>query len=48
VRTHHTNMDTIDRTDVNDIKQAAVSMAWFAYEAAMSDRKVPRSTTVPK
>jgi hypothetical protein len=48
IRTHHTNMDTIDRMDVNDIKQAAVSMAWFAYEAAMSDRKVPRSTAIPK
>jgi carboxypeptidase Q len=48
IRTHHTNMDTPDRMDVNDIKQAAVSMAWFAYEAAMSDRKVPRSTAPPK
>jgi hypothetical protein len=48
IRTHHTNMDTPDRMDVNDIKQAAVSMAWFAYEAAMSDRKVPRTTAPPK
>ena len=42
IRTHHTNMDTSDRLDVNDIRQAAVVMATFAYQSAMADRKLPR------
>ncbi len=42
IRTHHTNMDTDDRLDVNDIRQAAVVMATFAYQSAMTDRKLPR------
>jgi hypothetical protein len=42
VRMHHTNMDTVDRMDVKDIRQAAVTMAWFAYSAAMADQKIPR------
>jgi carboxypeptidase Q len=42
IRTHHTNMDTVDRLDVNDIRQAAIVMATFAYESAMADRKLPR------
>jgi carboxypeptidase Q len=45
VRTHHTNMDTDDRLDVNDIKQAAVVMATFAYQSAMADRRLPRPKT---
>jgi Zn-dependent M28 family amino/carboxypeptidase len=42
IRTHHTNMDTNERLDVNDIKQAAAVMAWFSYSAAMMDQKLPR------
>src|SRR5476649_482620 len=42
IRTHHTNMDTVDRLDVNDIKQAAIVMATFAYQSANADRKLPR------
>src|SRR5438128_4621110 len=41
VRTHHTNMDTIDRVDEKDIQQAAIVMATFAYNAANLDRKIP-------
>jgi len=41
VRTHHTNMDTVDRVDVDDIRQAAIVMATFAYNAANLDRKIP-------
>jgi carboxypeptidase Q len=41
IRTHHTNMDTGDRLDVNDIKQAAIVMATFAYNSANLDRKLP-------
>ena len=42
VRTHHTNMDTVDRVQVEDIRQAAAVMAWFAYSSAMRDEKIPR------
>ena len=35
-------MDTDDRLDVNDIRQAAIVMATFAYQSAMTDRKLPR------
>jgi carboxypeptidase Q len=43
IRTHHTNMDTVDRLQIGDIRQAAVVMATFAYDAAMADRKIPRA-----
>jgi carboxypeptidase Q len=43
IRTHHTNMDTVDRLDINDIRQAAIVMATFAYDAAMTDRQIPRA-----
>jgi carboxypeptidase Q len=42
VSMHHTNMDTVERMDVNDVKQAAIVMAWFAYNSAMADQKIPR------
>jgi carboxypeptidase Q len=42
IRTHHTNMDTADRVDLENTKQAAVVMATFAYQAANLDRKLPR------
>ncbi len=42
VRTHHTNMDTAERLEVKDIRQAAAAMAWFAYNAAMTNEKIPR------
>jgi carboxypeptidase Q len=42
IRTHHTNMDTPERLDTRDTSEAAVAMAWFAYEAAMADEMVPR------
>jgi len=41
IRTHHTNMDTVERLDTKDISQAAVVMAWSAYNAAMSDARIP-------
>ncbi|HLW76815.1 MAG TPA: M20/M25/M40 family metallo-hydrolase [Bryobacteraceae bacterium] len=43
VRTHHTNMDTVDRVDIKEIRQAAAVMAWFAYKAAMADERIPRA-----
>jgi carboxypeptidase Q len=42
IRTHHTNMDTVDRVNVDEIKQAAAVMAWFAYNSAMRDAKLAR------
>lgn len=42
VRTHHTNMDTEERLDIGDIRQAALMMAAFAYDAAMTDEKLAR------
>ena len=42
VRTHHTNMDTVERVRSNDIRQAAAAMAWFAYSSAMNDQKIAR------
>ena len=42
IRTHHTNMDTAERLKVEDLRQAAIVMATFAYNAANLDRKIPR------
>lgn len=42
VRTHHTNMDTEERLNVADLKQAAIVMATFAYNAANAAQKIPR------
>ena len=42
IRTHHTNMDTVDRVNVDDIRQAAAVMSWFAYNSAMADQKIAR------
>jgi hypothetical protein len=42
IRTHHTNMDTVERLEEKDIQQAAIVMATFAYQAAMADQKIPR------
>ena len=41
-RTQHTNMDVYDRVQEADVKQAAVIMASFVYQAAMRDEKLPR------
>jgi carboxypeptidase Q len=42
VRTHHTNVDTYERVREQDLKQNAVLLAWFAYNAAMMDERFPR------
>jgi Zn-dependent M28 family amino/carboxypeptidase len=44
-RTHHSNQDTFDRIQMNDMKQSAVIMAAFLYNAAMRDEKLPRKPT---
>jgi hypothetical protein len=41
-RTHHTNQDVYERLVPEDLKQNAVIIAAFAYQAAMRDEKLPR------
>jgi hypothetical protein len=41
-RTHHSNIDVYDHIEGDDLKQAAVIMASFVYNAAMADDKLPR------
>jgi hypothetical protein len=41
-RTHHSNMDLYERLQTDDMKQGAVMMALFAYQAAMRDGLYPR------
>jgi hypothetical protein len=41
-RTHHSNMDTVDRVQRDDMIQQATVIAVFAYDAAMRDEKLPR------
>ncbi|OFW22517.1 MAG: hypothetical protein A3H97_06360 [Acidobacteria bacterium RIFCSPLOWO2_02_FULL_65_29] len=41
-RTHHSNMDTFDRVQREDMVQQATVIAIFAYNAAMRDDKLPR------
>lgn len=41
-RTHHSTMDSLERIQADDMKQAAVIMAAFAYQTAMMDELLPR------
>jgi carboxypeptidase Q len=41
-RTHHSNMDTYERLQPEDLAQAAVVEATFVYNAAMRDQMLPR------
>ena len=41
-RTHHSNMDVYDRLQPEDLKQMAVIVASFVYQAAMRDHMFPR------
>jgi hypothetical protein len=43
VRIHHTNMDTMERMKPDDIKEAAIVFASFAYNAAMREGQFPRA-----
>lgn len=42
LRTHHTNMDTVEHVNKDDIRQSAIVMATFAWHAAMTDERLPR------
>ena len=44
-RMHHTNMDFYERVKPEELKQAAVVLASFAYQAAMRAEKFPRART---
>ena len=41
-RTHHSNMDVVDRVQPDDVRQMAVVAAVFAYNTAMLDERLPR------
>lgn len=40
-KTHHTNLDDYDHLQIDDLKQAAVIIACFAYQASIRDEKLP-------
>jgi carboxypeptidase Q len=40
--THHSTMDVYDHLSRPDLMQAATVMAWFVYNAAMREEKLPR------
>jgi hypothetical protein len=46
-RSHHSNMDTFDRVQRNDMVQHATVAAIFAYNAAMRDERLPRKPLPP-
>ena len=46
-RTHHSNMDTVDRIQRDDLIQMAVVAATFAYNTAMRPEKLPRKMPPP-
>jgi Zn-dependent M28 family amino/carboxypeptidase len=41
-RTHHSNLDTYERLDKDDLRQAAVVVASLVYQAAMDEAPFPR------
>jgi hypothetical protein len=46
-RMHHTNMDFYERVKLEELKQASVVLASFAYQAAMRPERFPRAPIVP-
>lgn len=42
VRTHHTNVDLYERVREQDLRQNAVVLAWFAWQAANTAERIPR------
>jgi carboxypeptidase Q len=47
VRMHHTNVDLYERVSEKDLQQNAIVMAWFAWQAANTDQRIPRVDPVP-
>ncbi|MEP6991325.1 MAG: M28 family peptidase [bacterium] len=46
-RMHHTNMDFYERVNPEDLKQAAVVLATFAWQAAARQESFPRTAPTP-
>jgi carboxypeptidase Q len=46
--THHSNLDVYEHIRADDLKQAAVIMAAFVYNAAMRDEMMPRKPIRPE
>jgi hypothetical protein len=46
-RTHHSNMDTFDRIQRDDLVQMSIVLANFAYNTAMHDKLLPRKPMPP-
>ena len=44
-RTHHSNADTYDRVQKDDVMQSSMIEAWFAYNAATREEMLPRIPT---
>lgn len=42
-RVHHSNLDTVDHMRADDMRQAAVVMAGMLWQAANSDKELPRA-----
>jgi carboxypeptidase Q len=42
IRTHHSNVDTYERLQIDDLKQAATVVAWTVYELANRDDMMPK------
>lgn len=40
--THHSNLDLVEHTSLEDLQQASVVLAWFAWSTAMLDEPLPR------
>ncbi len=45
--THHSNLDVYEHIQPDDVKQAAVIVATFVYNAAMCDEMIPRKALRP-
>ena len=45
-RTHHTNLDDYDHLQMNDLKQAAIIVASFVYQASIRPEMLPRKPVV--
>ena len=45
-KTHHTNMDTYDYLQLDDMKQAAIIVAAFVYQASIRPDLLPRKKLV--
>jgi len=46
-RTHHSNLDTYERLQMDDLKQAATIVAWSVYTIANRDDMMPRKAPAP-